>query len=203
MWLRVLGFTILFSMLSQPDAGEAPLQGVRLSPDSGAPTGGDFVLQSSDGEISTESFRGKVLLLYFGYTQCPDVCPTSLSLVAQSLNELNSDELEKISGIFVSVDPRRDTLDVLANYVSYFHPNLIGVTGSADMIAGAARLYGVQYSFTETADSAMGYVVNHSANVYLIDQKGELRYAFPHETPPEAMLGAMRKLLQEEAGQAL
>jgi protein SCO1/2 len=197
MWLRVIGFAIFLSMLGQLHAGETPLQGLSLSADSGAPTGGDFVLQSSDGDISTESFRGKVLLLYFGYTQCPDVCPTSLSLVAQSLNELDSRELEKIGGIFVSVDPRRDTLDVLANYVSYFHPNLVGVTGSADKIADAARLYGVQYSFTETADSAMGYVVNHSANVYLIDQKGELRYAFPHETPPEAMLGAMRKLFQE------
>jgi protein SCO1/2 len=139
-----------------------------------------------------------VLLLYFGYTQCPDVCPTSFSLMAQALYELSTKELEQVAGIFISVDPKRDTVERLAEYVGYFHPGFVGVTGSRESIDEATRLYGAQYSFTEESDSAMGYIVNHSAAVYLIDQQGKLRYAFPHATPAETMLGAIRLLFQED-----
>lgn len=194
---KMIGLMILPALSIQVFASEIAGEGLSLPPMSGAPKGGDFVLQSKDGPVSTEVFRGKVLLLYFGYTQCPDVCPTSLSLITQSLNELESAELDKIAGMFVSVDPKRDTVTALAEYVGYFHPNFIGVTGDAEDVATAARLYGAQYSFTETGDSAMGYIVNHSATIYLIDQEGILRFAFPHETPPEAMLGAMRMLFEE------
>lgn len=109
--------------------------------------------------------------------------------MTQSLNELDTPELEKVAGLFVSVDPKRDSVTSLAEYVGYFHPNFVGVTGSAEAIANAAELYGAQYGFTETNDSAMGYIVNHSATIYLIDQAGVLRFAFPHETPPETMHG--------------
>ncbi len=168
-----------------------------IQPLSGPPTGGDFTLESKQGAVSTNDYRGKVMLLYFGYTQCPDVCPTSFSLMAQALNELSEQELSQIVGIFVSVDPKRDTVEHLADYVSYFHPSFIGVTGSPEAVAQAASLYGVQFSYTDDSNSAMGYIVNHSAAVYLIDQQGELRFAFPHETPPETMLGAIRMLFEE------
>lgn len=162
-----------------------------------APSGGDFTLQSLSGPVSTEAFRGKVIMLYFGYTQCPDVCPTSLSLMTQALNELDAPELERIVGLFVSVDPKRDNVARLAEYVGYFHPNFIGATGSPEAVAGAAERYGAQYGFTDTSDSAMGYIVNHSAAIYLIDQAGVLRFVFPHETSPETMLGAIRMLFEE------
>lgn len=168
-----------------------------IEPLSGVPLGGDFTLESLEGPVSTADFRGKLILLYFGYTQCPDVCPTSFSLMAQTLNELDEQELARIAGIFVSVDPKRDSVDRLAEYVDYFHPSFVGVTGSKAAIDRAAERFGVQYSFTEASDSAMGYIVNHSAAVYLIDQQGELRFAFPHETPPETMLGAIRMLFEE------
>ncbi len=184
-------------LLSFQAAAESSAPVTEIQPLSAPPTGGDFTLQSSQGPISTTRFRGKVILLYFGYTQCPDVCPTSFSLMAQALNELTEQELEKVSGIFVSVDPKRDTVERLAEYVDYFHPSFIGVTGEPDAVSAAARLYGVQYSYTDAGDSAMGYIVNHSAAVYLIDQQGELRFAFPHETPPETMLGAIHMLLEE------
>ena len=102
-----------------------------------------------------------------------------------------------MGGIFVSVDPKRDSVARLAEYVDYFHPSFVGVTGDAQEVADAAKLYGVQYSYTDASNSAMGYIVNHSAAVYLIDLEGKLRFAFPHETPPETMLGAIRMLLEQ------
>jgi protein SCO1 len=196
--LRGLSFGLILLSVCSLTLAEAGAAGRSDIPQlKGPPKGGDFTLESLSGPVSTASYRGKVVILYFGYTQCPDVCPTSLSLITQALNELDKEELEKIVGIFVSVDPKRDTLERLAEYVGYFHPNFIGVTGTPESVAVAADLYGAQYGFTDDSNSAMGYIVNHSAAVYLLDQAGELRFVFPHETPPETMLGAMRMLFEE------
>ncbi|MES9945790.1 MAG: SCO family protein [Candidatus Thiodiazotropha sp.] len=164
---------------------------------SGKQLGGDFILHSSQGEFSLEQFRGKVVLLYFGYTKCPDVCPTSLAFLAQALNQLNAEELKSVQGVFISVDPKRDTVQVLDNYASYFHPNLLGVTGSASEIEEVAELYGVQYDEVDLEDSAFGYAVNHSSATYLITQEGELRFVFPHQTPSFVILEAIRYVLTE------
>jgi protein SCO1/2 len=185
---------MLFCLRALAETG-APKSEVR--PLSGPPTGGDFTLESVNGPVSTAEFRGKVILLYFGYTRCPDVCPTSFALMAQALNELEPQELDKIVAIFVSVDTERDSVERLADYVTYFHPRFIGVTGELGAVSAAAKLYGVQFSYSDTDDSAMGYIVNHSAAIYLVDQQGELRFAFAHETPPETMLGAIRMLFEE------
>lgn len=196
-WLAsILGLMLMMAFMA-PSMAESSQRVSEIPPLAAAPTGGDFTLESIDGPVSTESYRGRVLFVYFGYTQCPDVCPTSFSLMAQTLNELTPSETEQVAGIFVSVDPKRDTLDRLEEYVAYFHPNFIGATGTKAAVDEAARLYGAQYSFTDESDSAMGYIVNHSAAVYLVDQQGKLRYAFPHATPAETMLGAIRQLFQE------
>jgi len=168
-------------------AGELP---------SAPPPGGDFTLESLKGSVSTRQFRGKVVMLYFGYTQCPDICPTSLSAMTQALNELDEAELNKVVGVFVSVDPERDTPASLAGYVGYFHPSFIGVTGAPEAVDAAARLYGVQYTLTREEGSALEYTVDHSAIVYLIDPSGVLRFAFPHGTSAETLLGAIRLLLE-------
>ncbi len=160
-----------------------------------APPGGDFTLYSSKGPVALHDYQGKVVLLYFGYTSCPDVCPTSLSLQAQALSEMNEEELERVASIFVSVDPERDTLDKLDEYVDYFHPNMIGVSGSKQQIAEAAELYGAQYYEVALKGSAMGYAVNHSAVTYLIEPDGGLRFIFPHETPASVILEAIRYVL--------
>ena len=191
---RILITVSVCSLMVNPAVAAEATQG---SAQSVAPKGGDFTLQSVDGPVSTTAFRGKVVLLYFGYTQCPDICPTSLSLITQALNELTPAELERVVGLFVSVDPKRDTTARLAEYVGYFHPNFIGLTGTPEAVAAAAKLYAAQYSFTDADDSAMGYIVNHSATVYLIDPAGVLRFAFPHGTSPETMLGAIRMLFEE------
>ncbi|MEW8525166.1 MAG: SCO family protein [Candidatus Thiodiazotropha endolucinida] len=159
------------------------------------PLGGDFTLHSSQGEFSLEHLRGQVVLLFFGYTKCPDVCPTSLAFLTQALNELTDDELKSVQGVFISVDPKRDSYEVLDEYVEYFHTNLIGVTGSEKEVAAVAKLYGAQYYEVALEGSAFGYAVNHSAVTYLITPEGILRFVFPHETPPSVILEAIRHML--------
>jgi protein SCO1 len=159
-------------------------------------SGGDFVLHSSQGDFSLKQLRGKTVVLYFGYTKCPDVCPTSLAILAQALNELSEDELRSVQSVFVSVDPKRDSFEVLDDYVSYFHSNLMGVTGSESEIAKVAKRYGVQYEAVDLEGSSFGYAMNHSAVTYLISPDGELRFMFPHETPSFVILEAIRYLLQ-------
>ncbi len=160
-----------------------------------APPGGDFILHTSKGPFALKDYRGKVVLLYFGYTKCPDVCPTSLSYLAQAFNELNDEELKKVVGVFVSVDPKRDTFELLDEYVEYFHPNFIGVTGSEKELSDAAALYGAQYYEVGLEDSAFGYAVNHSAATYLIAPNGELRFIFPHGTSPTVISEAIRYVM--------
>ncbi len=160
-----------------------------------APPGGDFTLQSKDGPVSLQNFRGKVVFLFFGYTKCPDICPTSLAFITEILNSLSDEELTKVKSIVISVDPKRDTPEDLAEYVEYFHPNFIGVTGSEKEIAEVSKLYGTQYYEVELEGSAFGYAVNHSAAVYLVQPDGGLRFIFPHATPPSVMLEAVRYLL--------
>jgi protein SCO1/2 len=170
-----------------------------LTPDlSREQVGGDFTLYSSQGRFSLQQLRGKVVLLYFGYTKCPDVCPTSLALMTQALNELSADELKSVQGVFVSVDPERDTFQILNEYVSYFHPNIMGVTGSLSEIDEVAKRYGVKYSKVELEESVLGYAVDHSAITYLLTPKGELRYVFPHQTPSFVILEAIRYILGDE-----
>jgi len=160
-----------------------------------APPGGDFALHSSKGPFNLKDLRGKVVLLYFGYTKCPDVCPTSLSLMTQALNELTEEELDRVQGVFVGVDPKRDTFEAMDEYLAYFHPNLMGVTGTPEELSRAAALYGARYYEVELKGSAFGYAVNHSAATYLVAPDGKLRFIFPHETQPAIILEAIRYLL--------
>lgn len=160
-----------------------------------APPGGDFTLQSAAGPVSLEGLRGKLVFLYFGYTRCPDVCPTSLAYLAQALNALSDEELQRVQSILVSVDPGRDSVESLQEYAGYFHPNLIGATGSESEVARVAQLYGARYYQVELRDSEFGYAVNHSAATYLITGEGTLRFIFPHQTPPQVLVDAVRYLL--------
>ncbi|NNJ91037.1 MAG: SCO family protein [Gammaproteobacteria bacterium] len=159
-----------------------------------APTGGDFVLQSKYGEFDLKDYRGKLVLIYFGYTFCPDICPTNLSHLTQALNELNETELSRIQPIFLSVDPERDSLDHLDNYVKYFHKSLIGVTGDELTIATVAKKFGAAYQKV-TGESEGGYLIDHSSFTYLVDQKGQLKESFPHASDPLLMVKTIRNYL--------
>lgn len=159
-----------------------------------APQGGDFTLDAASGPFDLKAQRGKVVLIYFGYTFCPDICPTNLMLMAQALNALNKDELARVQGVFISVDPERDTLDKLAAYTKYFHPSIIGVTGKPDHIAQIAKQYGAVYRKVED-ESRGGYLIDHSANTYIVAPDGSLHTILPHATPPEQIVKVIRSLL--------
>ena len=160
-----------------------------------APPGGDFTLQGPEGAVALSDFRGQVVLLYFGNTKCPDVCPTSLAFLAQAYDQLTADELAQVQGMFISVDPARDSVASLQTYVTYFHDSLIGLTGDDAAIAHAAALYGVEYYAVDLEGSAFGYSINHSSATYLVTPSGELRYIFPHATPYSVVANAIKHVL--------
>ena len=161
------------------------------------PTGGDFILNSIDGQVSLADFRGKIAILYFGYTMCPDICPTSLALLANGLNLLTKQQQAQIQPIFISVDPQRDGLEHLMGYGRYFHPGIIGVTGAPENIRTIADLYGASYRRVESSSST-GYMVDHSAYLYLIDRNGKLVESIAHGTPPEQIRNRLIPLLEKE-----
>lgn len=160
-----------------------------------APKGGDFTLRSETGALSLHDLRGKVVLLYFGYTLCPDICPTSLAFTAQGLAQLDAKELEKVKMLFVTVDPERDTLKRLKDYTAFFHPSIVALTGTPEEIARAAGLYGASYA-RQQVESAAGYVVDHSADTYLIAPDGSLYATLPHATPPGKVAEKIRAALK-------
>jgi protein SCO1/2 len=160
------------------------------------PQGGEFTLRSWRGPVALEDCRGKGVLLYFGYTWCPDVCPTNLGYIAMALDRLSEAERDQSVVLFVSVDPGRDTPERLRDYTGFFHPGIIGLTGSPAEVARVAALYGAAYRKTEQTASAAGYLVDHSVYTYLIDREGRLRGALDHATPPEQIASALRSLLE-------
>lgn len=163
---------------------------------SAAPTGGDFTVEVQNADLSLKDLRGKVVVLYFGYTQCPDICPTSLALLTQALNQMEEGELAKLQSIFISVDPDRDNVTSLQEYTAYFHSNIIGATAEKEEIDKITKLYGAAYKKVDS-NSAVGYLVDHSSYTYLIDKKGKLRKSLAHGTEPKILLEEVRKLLAE------
>jgi len=159
-----------------------------------APRGGDFILNSYKGEIDTRSLRGQVLILYFGYTWCPDVCPTSLGFLSAALDQLSPEELRQVQALFISVDPERDSLDHLKSYGEYFHPGILGITGNHPQLEAVAAMYGAAYRHVKQA-SKTDYVVDHSADLYLVDRQGRLHTTIRHGTQPSDILAAIRAAL--------
>ncbi|MCP4041796.1 MAG: SCO family protein [Gammaproteobacteria bacterium] len=162
------------------------------------PQGGDFTLSAPHGPFRLQDMRGKVVLIYFGYTFCPDICPTNLALISQALNALTEEELTRVQGLFVSVDPARDTLERLARYADYFHPAIMAATGDPDTVARTADLYGAAYRKVE-GESQGGYLVDHSSYTYVIAPDGSLSASLPHATPPSEILEITRLLLARYA----
>ena len=175
----------------QPELPERPLPKAALA------EGGDFTLQSADGPVSLKDFRGKVVLVYFGYTYCPDICPTSLAATSEGLKQLTPEELARVAIIFVSVDPKRDMPARLKEYVNFFHPAIVGVTGTPDEIAGIAKRYGVFYAEQKVETAGGGYVVDHSADTYVIAADGRLVGKIAHATPPDQVVETIRKYLNQ------
>ena len=161
----------------------------------GGDIGGAFTLVDSTGRTVTDrDVITKPSLVYFGYTFCPDVCPTSLATIAQALSMLAPDELAKVAGFLISVDPERDTQDVLKVYAPFFHPKIVGISGSADDVAQVARQYGVRY-MKQKPDADGRYAVDHSSLTYVVGVDGKLAASLPYATPPQRIVEAIRAQL--------
>ncbi len=133
-------------------------------------------------------------LVLFGYTSCPDVCPMGLTVVSSILKQLGQDA-NKLVTIFISVDPKRDTPEVLQSYVSWFHQDIIGLTGSKVEIDAITQAFNAHYSLNKHSDSDRDYAVDHSSGFYLLDSKIELKQIVPFGLPTEHTLQAVKKLI--------
>ena len=169
-----------------PEMPERPL------PKAAIAAGGDFTLESASGPVSLKDYRGKLVLVYFGYTFCPDICPTPLASTAEGLKQLKPEEAARVAMIFISVDPERDTPPRLKEYAEFFHPSLVGVTGTPENLAEIAKRYGVFYARQKVETAGGGYVVDHSADTYVVGPNGQLVGKIAHATPPDRVVAEIR-----------
>lgn len=159
--------------------------------------GGDFTLTDHNNELFTlEQLRGKLVILFFGYTYCPDICPSELTTMARLLKQLG-DESDKVSALFVSVDPERDTPEKLKNYVPFFSPHLIGLTGSKKAINKVTKAYKVQSKIHSRKDNSDYYLVDHSANLYVMNGQGKLIHLIPFGLPYEHILNVIKEEIKK------
>jgi protein SCO1/2 len=171
---------------------QSVLGGMSVPP--GVTLGGPFELLDQTGRAVTDrDFRGRPMLIFFGFTHCPDVCPTELQVFAEVLEKLGP-RASLLAPIFISIDPERDTPEVMANYVALFDPRIIGLTGTPDQIAAVARAYRVFYAKV-TPPGASGYVMDHSSFSYLIGPDGGFRALFRYGTAPEEIARAVAAVL--------
>lgn len=175
--------------------GGGGLNGIRQSSFVDPGIGGPFRLTDQNGKVRTDQdFRGKIMLVEFGYTFCPDICPLGLQLFADVLDKLGPDAA-KVQPIFITVDPARDTVTQLHNYVDHFSPRIVGLTGSEDDIAKVAREYRVYYKLGSDHATNPNYSVDHSAILYVMDRNGKFVGHFTHETPVDQVVASIRSHL--------
>lgn len=185
--LVVLAITVWTTYLTKDNTPTA-------AENSRALIGGPFTLTNHMNQpVTDKDFIGKYMIVYFGYTYCPDVCPMDLQIMTDALNYLTPDQLEKINPVFVSVDPERDTVDVMAEYVEYFHENLIGLTGTSEQIDAIKKEYKV---YAARADDTEDYLVDHTAYTYLMDKEGFLLKHFNHGEDPKQMADQIASLIK-------
>jgi cytochrome oxidase Cu insertion factor (SCO1/SenC/PrrC family) len=153
--------------------------------------GGPFTLTDQHGaEVTQQDFAGRYMLIYFGYTYCPDVCPMSLANMTQALDLLPPDEAEQVVPIFVTVDPERDTVEQLAEYAPLFHPRLVALTGNSEATKAAAQAYRVYFAKAGDDDSD-AYLMDHSTFIYLMGPDGKYVRHFAHNAAPEEIATAI------------
>ena len=186
----LLGF-LLFLLIAGCSGGQdnaPPLQRAKL--------GGAFTLVDQDGkQVSDRQFDGKYRIVYFGYTFCPDVCPIDLQTIGRAMRQLDKSDpalSAKVQPIFITVDPERDTPQVLKQYVSAFYPRLIGLTGSTSQIEDVKKKFGIFSQKADRAD-ASEYAVDHSRIVFLFGPKGEPIAILPHEQGAEAVAAEIKR----------
>ncbi|WP_247118938.1 SCO family protein [Kordiimonas marina] len=165
--------------------------------DAGSGPGGPFTLTSQTGQkVSDTDFRGRFMLVYFGYTYCPDVCPLELEKMSRALETLDKEgyDTTPLQPIFISIDPERDTVKEMAEYVPQFYPRLLGLTGTPEEIAKVAKEYKVYYKKRVVKDSD-GYLMDHQSMIFVMGPDGKFQRIFSSRNTPDQMVAALRPVL--------
>jgi protein SCO1/2 len=156
--------------------------------------GGPFTLTDHNGrQVTDADFKGKYALIFFGYTYCPDVCPTELQVMTAALSQMG-EKARSVTPVFISVDPERDTPEVLKSYVENFSPDLVGLTGSPEQVAAAAKAYRVYYAKSGKTDTP-DYLVDHSSIIYLMDPQGRFLKHFTYTTDAAALASSLADVM--------
>lgn len=158
-------------------------------------TGGDFILQSFDGPVSLADYRGEVVLIYFGYTNCSDACPVTLSNWARAFKRLEDGDRQRVNGMLVSVDPGRDTPELLKDYATYFDARIVGVTGSDAELADVTLQYRADYVYDPPEEDG-SYHVNHTSFVYVVGPDGKVRSLLNHDSRPDEIIYSVKDALK-------
>lgn len=173
-------------------SGATAVNGIWLDPPQDVPA---VKLSGSDGRThSLQDFHGKVTVVFFGYTHCPDVCPTTASTMARARSLLGP-EADRVQLVFVSVDPERDTPERLASYLAKYDPTYLGLTAEDATLQQLTTVFGVHYAKVEST-SALGYLVEHTASSFVLDREGKLRLVLPFGLTPEQVASDLRTVLK-------
>lgn len=188
-----LGLAAAIALL--PQVRERIFPSVEQQVSGKALVGGAFTLTDNTGKrVTDQDYRGRYMLVFFGYTSCPDICPAGLQLMAGALDKLGA-KAERITPIFISVDPQRDTPEKLAAYVKNFDPRLVGLTGTPDEIAAVAKAYKVYYAKVPSKERPDDYTMDHTSIIYVMDPKGEFVTHFTPSTSVDEMAAKLNKIL--------
>ncbi len=160
------------------------------------PPGGDFTMNTVEGPKKLSDYKGKLVYIYFGYTYCPDVCPTNLGYLSMAYRKMSQKQKDNLQILFVSVDPERDTPKKLQQYVDYFEANVIGLSTDLKNLADVARRYGVVYEKVADPNSVSHYAVDHTAFTLVVDQQGQLVEQLPHASSPEQFIKTAQKYIK-------
>jgi cytochrome oxidase Cu insertion factor (SCO1/SenC/PrrC family) len=194
-WIAALALVMAGGALGAEEPKRSAAESMDVLMWNREPVGGPFALIDHHGKRRTDAdFRGRLMLVYFGYTFCPDVCPTDLLEIGQAMQKLGP-QAKEVQPLFITLDPARDSAKHLAGYVPHFHPAILGLTGKAEAIAAAANAYKVYYKKVPGL-SAAAYSVDHTAFLYLMDRKGQYLGFFPPGTTADRMLEIIRPHLR-------
>jgi len=193
--LLIVSLLVFLTASSTSTAGDEVFKSGTFDPPREAP---DFELVGSNGApITLKQFRGKVVIVQFGFSYCPKICPTTLANLSTVFTQLGPAAAE-VQEIFITVDPERDSPERLREFLQFFNPTFLGATGAEDKLEAVQHDYGVLATKAASEDKKLGYEVHHSSSIYLIDREGKLRVLVPFGKAPEAITHDILLLLKKK-----
>ncbi len=194
----VIAIALLALVAACAPPGRAPAEDTTAQELPVLPIGGDVSLTNQDGEpFSLSSLRGKVVLIFFGYTMCPDACPTTLSKLSTAYSRLTEDERSHVKAVYISIDPERDTPQVMKEHLAYFGVDAIGLTGTVEQVSDVARRFGAHFEKSQE-QTAAGYLMSHTVSIFGLDAKGQTRLLIDYEASVDLVVRNIRQLLNAD-----